>query len=130
MIAIVDDYPDTCRALQLLLQHEGYASVCIESADEAIKVIPQLKPQLVILDASMPQRSGFEVIHELREKIGMKDIPILFYGAFSEPQLIADARELGARGWLVKGQSSWDEVLQTVTRLYPRKEGSGAMDDA
>lgn len=130
MILIADDFPDTCRALQLLLEHEGYPAICVDNADKAIEMIPQLKPQLVILDASMPERSGFDVIQELRESKGIKDIPIVFYSAFSKPSMIAQGNQLGAAGWLVKGRSSWEEIRQTVARLYPHPERSDGLEQS
>jgi CheY-like chemotaxis protein len=118
VILIVDDYPDTCRALQRLLEKMGYRVECVLSGRAAIEMTHTARPSLVILDNSMPGMNGLDVLREMRNEEATKDVPVLFYSATADPNLIEQAKALGADDWIVKGSADWMNLLGKVSSLY------------
>jgi CheY-like chemotaxis protein len=118
VILIVDDYPDTCRALQRLLEKMGYRVECVTSGPAAMDITHTVRPNLIILDNSMPGMDGLQVLRELRNDEGTRDVPVLFYSAMADPQLIEQAKALGADDWVVKGTADWMNLLGKVSSLY------------
>jgi CheY-like chemotaxis protein len=118
VILIVDDYPDTCRALQRLLEKMGYRVECVTSGPAAMDITHTVRPNLIILDNSMPGMDGLQVLRELRNDEGTRDVPVLFYSAMADPHLIEEAKALGADDWVVKGTADWMNLLGKVSSLY------------
>jgi DNA-binding response OmpR family regulator len=65
-IVVADDSPLVLRMLTVLLEDQGHDVVGACDGDEALARIRQVSPALVVIDASMPKRSGYEVCQELR----------------------------------------------------------------
>lgn len=119
MILVVDDYPDTCRVLQRLLAKRGYFVAFATNARDAMFIADTVKPNLIILDANMPDRSGLEVMQDLRHKPQLTDVPILFYSASADANLVSCAMSAGAVDWIVKGRDSWEYLLGKIREHYP-----------
>jgi CheY-like chemotaxis protein len=77
-ILVVDDIPDNCFLLQVLLEAEGYSVDIAGSGFEAIAKIELNLPSLVLLDIMMPGMNGFEVVENIRENLHLLNLPILF----------------------------------------------------
>jgi len=66
VIIVVDDSPVVVRMLTMALENEGYEVVGASDGDEALVRIRELSPALVLIDAAMPKRTGYEVCEQLR----------------------------------------------------------------
>src|SRR5438876_385744 len=76
---------------------------------KALELIAKAKPDLVLLDIVMPEMDGWEVLLQLRNNPKHTDLPVLLLTATADRELIARARALGVRDYLLKGQFSMDE---------------------
>ena len=65
-IVVVDDSPVVVRMLTMALEDAGYDVVAGDDGDEALARIREVSPALVLIDATMPKRTGYEVCEELR----------------------------------------------------------------
>ncbi len=65
-IVVVDDSPVVLRMLTMALEDQGYEVVGAVDGDDALARIREVAPQLVLIDATMPKRDGYEVCEELR----------------------------------------------------------------
>jgi two-component system, response regulator PdtaR len=98
-ILLVDDDRLILSTLTSSLSREGYQISSVESVDEAEEWLKNNeKPDLVILDVRMPERSGMELTAQLDEFL----IPFILLTAHSEQDIIKQAVESGAMGYLVK----------------------------
>ena len=70
-ILVVDDEKPIADILQFNLKKEGYTVHCAYDGDEAIKMVEELNPDLLILDIMLPKRDGIEVCREVRKKYEM-----------------------------------------------------------
>jgi DNA-binding NarL/FixJ family response regulator len=119
-IFIVDDHVAIRLGLRSELACNPQWEVCgeAENGKEAVEKVLELKPDLVILDISMPIMSGIEACRQIRRLV--PDIKILLYTMHSspQPQLELIARQAGANGVLNKSQTvaSLKKAVERVLR--------------
>jgi two-component system chemotaxis response regulator CheY len=101
-ILIVDDSATVRAQLSTALLAAGF--LVLEAADgvEALERIAAQPVSLLILDVNMPRKSGIEVLESLHADPQNSSIPVLVLTTEGQPELIARARALGAKGWMVK----------------------------
>jgi DNA-binding NarL/FixJ family response regulator len=117
-ILIADDHAMMRKGLRAVIEaHPGW-SVCAESATglEALEQTTQEKPDMVVLDVSMPGLNGLEAAHRISKS--MPQVRILLFTMHRSSQLLKDVTKAGAHGYVCK--SSQEEVLteamETVLR--------------
>jgi two-component system KDP operon response regulator KdpE len=98
-ILIVDDEPQIRKLLRIMLETEDFKSVECENGKQAIRQVPSVKPELVILDLGLPDLDGKEVIKGIRE---WSQVPIIICSVRSDDDEIAEALNLGADDYVVK----------------------------
>src|SRR5215208_1171872 len=101
-VLVVDDDESTCDALQRLLSRMGYAAACATNGPDALDVAGTLRPDVIVLDWMMPGMDGLEVLRRLRADAATKDVPVVLYSAVDNPDLLGQARQLGAQDCVLK----------------------------
>lgn len=98
----------------------GDIEICGEATNgiEAISKAVQLKPDLIILDLTMPVMGGFAAALELSRVL--PNVPILFYSIHEGAQLIKEAQRIGVRGFVSKSRIS-DSLLEAVNVVAVQK---------
>lgn len=81
-ILVVDDERDICELLTLELSDQGFEFFTAHSVAEAVKILKNSSVDLVITDIRMPQKSGIELLRELRKN--NHDLPVVFMTGFSD----------------------------------------------
>jgi DNA-binding response OmpR family regulator len=113
-ILIADDEPNIVISLEYLMQREGFDVSVARDGDEALAMIRELQPDLVLLDAMMPKLTGFEVLQQLREDgLGLKVLMLTAKGRDTD---IEKGRALGADDYVVKPFST-RELVERVKQL-------------
>ncbi len=114
-VLIVEDEPNIADALSFILQHAGF-SVSVESdGARALDTISAGPVDVVVLDVMLPNRSGFDILRDLRQG-GRSDLPVLMLTAKGQAQDRKTANELGVTAFMTKPFSN-AEVVETVRRL-------------
>ncbi|MBI3879634.1 MAG: response regulator transcription factor [Verrucomicrobia bacterium] len=115
-IYIVDDHPIFREGLIHLLTRERDLKVCGEADDagEALAQIPQLKPDLVLMDVSLPSKSGLELIKDLRAVC--RDLAVLVISMHDESLYAERVLRAGARGYIMK-QEGPARMLQAIRQV-------------
>ena len=83
-VIIIDDEPDIVTFLTVLLEDEGYATISAGNGKEGFEKIKQERPDLVLLDVTMPEKSGVRCYRELRENPDLKSIPVIIVTGVSK----------------------------------------------
>ena len=119
-ILIVDDHEVARMGVRMLLTNGGSFEVCGEAKNgmEAIRLVPELSPQLVILDVSMPGLNGFETAARLRQIA--PSVKIVFFSVHDIP---TTARWVGADAFVSKA-SAPQELVLTVNRVLQSNQVS------
>lgn len=82
-VLVVDDEQDLLRAVEGLLEDEGFDVVACGTGREALAYLADTRPALVILDVMMPYISGYQVLDEIRNSAALEDIPVVLMSAAS-----------------------------------------------
>jgi len=107
-ILVVDDEPTYSYALVEILRADGYKVQLVTSGDEALEVIDELSPDLLLVDIVMPAMNGVTLISELRSTSAWADLPIIVVSARTMAEDRATALEAGADYFLPKPFSRQD----------------------
>ena len=115
-VLIVDDHPIVRQGLRLVLDKSGEVEIVEEASDgdEAIEKARAAKPDLMLLDISMPGKSGLEVLKVLQAE--MPQVRILILSTFPEKQYAVRCFANGARGYLTK-KSAPEELLDAIRKI-------------
>jgi DNA-binding response OmpR family regulator len=73
-VLVVDDEPEITRALRSILTAHGFDPVLAASAAEGLDLLQRRRPDLLLLDLVLPDRSGLEVTRTIRQELGL-DLP-------------------------------------------------------
>jgi two-component system, OmpR family, KDP operon response regulator KdpE len=98
-VLVVDDEPPIRRFLRASLEAAGFDVVSADDAAAALAAVASEKPDVVILDLGLPDRSGFEVITEVRKH---SPVPIIVLSARSDERSKVEALDLGADDYIGK----------------------------
>ena len=128
-ILIADDHAVIRAGVRTILTSRADIEVH-EAADgaEAVGKALRFKPDLVILDLTMPVMGGYAAAIELRRVA--PEIPVLFFSIHEGAQLIRDAKEVGARGFLRKSDAAYalldavDELVTYKGTFFPEATGT------
>lgn len=113
-ILIVDDEPNILLSLEFLMKKQGYAVFIARDGREALEIIQQEIPALVILDIMMPEVDGYEVCQFI--KSNATDTKIIFLTAKTKESEIKKGLEMGADLYLTKPYSTRN-LVQNVKNL-------------
>ncbi len=97
---MVDDDPDILEALSEILEAEGFGIRQARNGLEALELVEQLPPSLILLDLMMPVMDGWEFAERIRRRPDWAQIPVIVLSA--DRNIGGKARELGALGYLAK----------------------------
>jgi two-component system, cell cycle response regulator DivK len=101
-ILVVDDNPTNLRLLRLLLSGESYAVRTAGDAGEALAVLKEFRPRLILLDLQMPGMDGFELARRLKSDTATQDIVIVALTAYAMKGDEERARQAGCDGYVSK----------------------------
>lgn len=102
-ILYVDDEPDIREVVQMSLSLVESLDVhTCESGERALLVLPELRPDLLLLDVMMPGMDGPSTLQKIRTMAGFETMPVIFMTAKAMPQEVARFRELGAAAVIAK----------------------------
>jgi CheY-like chemotaxis protein len=102
VVLVVDDDEFTCDAIRRLLTRMGYTTACASSGAQALDLLGQVRPDVIVLDWMMPEMDGLEVLRKLRADPRTKDVPVLLYSAADDPAMQKQAARLGAMECVLK----------------------------
>lgn len=116
-VLIADDHPVFRFGLKRILENAPDIEVVgeAESASSVLKLVNQLKPDVVLLDIRFPGPSGIQVARELRRKYP-DELKILILTAYDEDEFLFDAMRAGVHGYLLKN-SSHEALIQAVRKV-------------
>jgi DNA-binding NarL/FixJ family response regulator len=122
-VLVVDDHPIVREGFKRLLDIPGL-SVCGEAANgrEAMECVAALKPDLVLMDLSMPEMGGIEATGEIRRR--WPTTKVIIVSLHDSVQAAAQAKQAGAEAYVVKSRGA-TEIIEAVHAVLGR-DGFGA----
>ncbi len=115
-IYLVDDHPLVRKGLRLVIEAENELFVCGEAAtgEEALQDLPELKPDLVLVDISLPGMSGLDLVQKLDSIL--PSTPCLVISRHDETLYAERAIRAGARGYVMKSEGA-DAVIEAIRKI-------------
>ncbi len=101
-ILIVDDKEENHFYLASILKPLGFRIVCAVNGQQALEMIPSVKPDLILLDLYMPVKTGFTLVQELQKTPKFESIPIILMSASSYNIVQKASQHLGCQAFLTK----------------------------
>ena len=114
-ILVADDEPSILLSLQFLLQKAGFEVRLAHNGEEVIQAVEQSTPDLLLLDAMMPQRDGYDVCQTIRADPRWAKLPIIMLTAKSRDVERQKGMALGATDYITKPFSTRD-LVETVRK--------------
>ncbi len=116
-VVIADDHATLRKVVRRLIEKSPNFQVVGEACDgqEAVRLVNELSPDLLILDIQMPVMDGIEVLDELGKK-GLK-VRVLILSAFDDPYFVTETLSRGAGGYVLKEDAPAylkDAILSTL----------------
>ena len=119
-ILLVDDHPIVRQGLRTLLEGRPGWEVVGEASDgfEALDKVETLQPDIVVLDVTMPRMNGLEACRLIQKRLIGAGLEVLFVTQHDSPQMMREALDAGARGYVVKSNAARDllEAVEAVSQ--------------
>ena len=117
-VLAVDDDPQDLRYVRDALIRSGYAPTVTGDPGEALRLVEEERPHLVLLDVVLPGSDGIELMEAM---LATADVPVIFLSAYSRDDLIARALNMGAADYVVKPFSP-TELSARIAAALRRRE--------
>ncbi|WP_330960488.1 response regulator [Photobacterium sp. 53610] len=102
LLLVVDDEPVNLQVVTSFLRIAGYRVITAENGAQALNIMENQQPSLILLDVMMPGMNGYEVCQELRTRYSLTELPIIMLSALGQAQDRVKGFESGANDYLSK----------------------------
>jgi len=122
-ILVVEDSPVQAFAMIQLLEQYGLNVLCAPDGSAGVALAKKFYPDLIILDIQMPEMNGLEACHRIKQDPALKNAPIIFLTAYSEPEMLHAGLGEGAIDFIPKDAFSDMVLLKTLKELEIISDG-------
>jgi CheY-like chemotaxis protein len=126
-ILLVEDDPDVAEMLHLFFEQKGHRLLVAADGQDALKLVHQKMPHLILMDSILPDMDGIELCRQLRAMPSTAHIPIIFLTRRAERDDMLEALELGADDFVAKPFDP-EELLLRVLNALRRAEKNARID--
>ncbi len=115
-VLLIEDEPNITEAIRFLLSREGYQVDTHTDGSTALEAVAARRPDMVILDVMLPNKSGYDILRELRAGEATARLPVLMLTARGQRRDREMAERFGASRFMTKPFSN-SEMLSSVREL-------------
>ena len=119
LFLVVEDFEDSRFMMRRLLEMAGYRVVEASDGEEAVKLALQERPELILMDLSLPKLDGLAATRRIRSQRGFGRVPIVAVSAHDSPESRSEALAAGCNEYVTK-PIDFDELKSLVNRFLPR----------
>ena len=129
-VLVVEDYDDVRGMLKILLESEKFRVLEAATGGEALEVLKEQRPDVILMDLSLPGFDGFETIRRIRAIDGFHDTPIIVLTAYSSSAMYEAALRAGSNYFMGK-PVDFDELAALLKEiLFDENTRSGKYERA
>jgi DNA-binding response OmpR family regulator len=118
IVLAVDDDPAVLRIIESQLKRHDIAVKTAANGEEALGILRELTPAVLILDVMMDGISGYDLCHVVKRDTRLQDVPVIFLTSRGTPQDYKTGHELGAVIYMVKPLKA-EKLVNIVQMLIP-----------
>jgi DNA-binding response OmpR family regulator len=115
-VLLIEDEPNIIEAIRFILSRDGWRVDTHSDGKTALEAVQSRLPDLVILDVMLPNRSGYDVLNDIRADAAIRHVPVLMLTARGQNTDRELAEKLGVSKFMTKPFSN-GEILETVREL-------------
>lgn len=115
-VLLIEDEPNIIEAIRFILSRDGWRVDTHSDGQSALDVVQSRLPDLIILDVMLPNRSGYDILKDLRAAEETRSVPVLMLTARGQKKDRELAEKLGVSRFMTKPFSN-GEILETVREL-------------
>ncbi|SLN19817.1 response regulator transcription factor [Roseisalinus antarcticus] len=123
-VLLIEDEPNIIEAISFILSRDGWTVHTHSEGDTALAKLKAQTPDIVILDVMLPGRSGYDILQDLRQTDGLRDLPVMMLTARGQTKDRELAERLGVSHFMTKPFANAD-ILSAVRALA---DGTGVGD--
>ena len=124
LVLVVEDVPAQREVLAYNIRAEGYSVLTAEAGDEALMIVRETPPDVIVLDWMLPHVSGIEVCRQLKSAPDTHKIPVIMLSARSEEGDRVRGLETGADDYMIKPYSVAELLARVRTQLRRTRPAS------
>ena len=118
-VLLIEDEPNIVEAIRFILHRDGWTVDTHSDGATALDAIFRKRPDGLILDVMLPNRSGYDILADLRANAETAHLPVLMLTARGQTKDRAMAERYGVDRFMAKPFSN-SEILETIRELVPR----------
>jgi len=119
LVFVVDDDPDVRELVEYKLVQAGHSVLSATNGQDALRLVPAARCELLLLDVMMPGLSGFDVLTRLRGDASTKTLPIIMLTARAQDADAERGMTLGANDYVLKPFSPKELMTRVAAQLDP-----------
>ena len=120
---VVEDFEDSRFMMRRLLEMAGYNVLEASDGEQAVKIAVEARPVLILMDLSLPKLDGLSATRQIRQKRGLKAVPIVAVSAHDSPQSRTEALAAGCDEYVTK-PIDFDHLTKLLQRFLSSDEHS------
>lgn len=113
-ILVIEDDKYLWNAYNEKLTGSGFEVKLASDGEEALKMIAEFQPTLILLDIVIPKKDGFAVLEEIKKNTVWQNIPVIVTSNLSQQEDVSRSMQLGARDFIVKSDTSINELVEKI----------------
>ncbi|MCL6635297.1 MAG: diguanylate cyclase [Peptococcaceae bacterium] len=129
-ILVVEDSPTQAEQLRCILEQQEYRVVVARNGKEALSLIRERRPALVITDVIMPEMDGYQLCRAIKDDYSLRCIPVILLTSLSDPVDVIRGLQHGADNFITKpynAQFLLSRIRHILINVELRKSGSAEM---
>ncbi len=119
-ILIVEDDKTLSEAYRLILAKENHTVRTASNGKNALEVLADFKPDIILLDLLMPEMDGIEFLEKYELDKQGKGVKVVILSNVGDDKKVKDALKLGATRYIVKAHATPDELARLVNHMMPK----------
>ncbi len=121
-VVLVEDDPFLSSLLGNRLKKEGFELISVKKGSEVLKALRDNNPDLVLLDIILPEKSGFEILSEIRSDPATSQVPVIILSNLGQESDMERGKALGVADYIVKAKVTIDELVNKIKNFSSQKE--------
>ena len=123
LFLVVEDFEDSRFMMRRLLEMAGYSVLEASDGEQAVQMAVESHPVLILMDLSLPKLDGLSATRQIRQKRGLKTVPIVAVSAHDSPESRTEALAAGCDEYITK-PIDFDHLNALLQRFVPAAKSS------